>query len=409
MTTVPATSDVVIVGAGPTGLALACVLAIKGISFTILDRFAEGANTSRAAVVHARTLEVLEELGVTERLCAEGHIVPRFVIRDRDRVLASISFDKLPTRYPYTLMVPQNTTEAILQSRLRELGGVVHRGSTVVGAQQDAHGVTVTVAREGEPEHLIRARYLVGADGMHSIVREQAGIGFRGDRYEQSFVLADVRMRWLLSADEVMLFFSPAGLVVVAPLPGGRHRIVATMESAPEQPAIADVQRLLETRGPTVGAARIDELIWSSRFRVHHRVAERYRSGRIVLAGDAAHVHSPAGGQGMNTGIQDAVALGHALAAVLNGQPGDDPLDAYERSRKPVAERVVAFTDRMTRIATLRNPQAQAARNTVIGMLGRIPAARQRLATELAELRYHSPVARPHYPAVSEETVDALS
>ena len=388
MNTLPATSDVVIVGAGPTGLALACVLAAEGVSFVLVERFAEGANTSRAVVVHARTLEVLEELEVTDRLLAAGRIVPRFTVRDRDRILVTIRFDGLPTRYPYTLMIPQNITEAILLGRLRELGYDVYRPYSVNDLQQDADGVSVTAAADGQRPRTIHARYVVGADGMHSTVRERAGIGFIGDTYKQSFVLADVRMAWALSADEVMLFYSPAGLMVVAPLPGRGHRLVASMDDPSEHPGIADVQHLLDTRGPVTGAARVDEVVWSSRFRVHHQVADRYRAGRILLAGDAGHVHSPAGGQGMNTGIQDAIPLGHALASVLDGRAGQSRLDQYERSRRPVAQRVVAFTDRVTRLATLRTPRARSVRNVVIRMIGRIPAVSRWLATELAELRY---------------------
>lgn len=387
MSALPATTDVLIVGAGPTGLSLACVLAAERVSFVLVDRLSEGANTSRAAVVHARTLEVLEELEVTDRLRAEGHVVPTFTLRDRDRVLATIRFDGLPTRYPYTLMIPQNLTEAILLGRLRELGGDVYRPYEVNDLQADADGVSVTAAADGRQPQKIRARYVVGADGMHSTVRERAGIGFAGGRYEQSFALADVRMSWPLRGDEVMLFLSPEGLVVVAPLPGGRHRVVATMDDAPEHPGIADVQHLLDTRGPRSGATRVDEIVWSSRFRVHHRVVDRYRAGRILLAGDAAHVHSPAGGQGMNTGIQDAVALGHAMSAVLGGRADESRLDQYERTRRPVAERVVAFTDRVTRMATLRSSRARAVRNAVIGVIGQIPAVRRKLAMELSGLR----------------------
>jgi 2-polyprenyl-6-methoxyphenol hydroxylase-like FAD-dependent oxidoreductase len=387
MSTLPATTDVLIAGAGPTGLALACTLAAEGVSFLLVERLAEGANTSRAAVVHARTLEVLEELGVADRLRAAGQIVPRFTLRDRDRVLATLSFDRLPTRYAYTLMVPQEITEGVLLDRLRELGADVYRPFTLSDVRQDADGVAVTVAADGQPPQAVRARYVAGTDGMHSTVRERAGIGFTGDRYEHSFVLADVRMNWPLRADEVMLFVSPDGLVVVAPLPGGRRRIVATVDEAPEHPGIADVQHLLDTRGPATGSVRVDEIVWSSRFRVHHRLADRYRAGRILLAGDAAHVHSPAGGQGMNTGIQDGVALGHALAAVIGGRADESRLDSYERTRRPVAARVVAFTDRMTRMATLRTPRSRAARNAMIRVIGRMPPVRRWLATELAGLR----------------------
>ena len=387
MSALPGTTDVVIVGAGPTGLTLAGVLAKERVSHVLVDRLTEGANTSRAAVVHARTLEVLDELQVSERLRAQGHVVPTFTLRDRDRVLASVRFDRLPTRYAYTLMIPQNATETILLDRLRELGSNVRRPYTATEVTQDGEGVVVTLTSEGQSPRTLRAQYVVGADGMHSVVRERSGIGFTGDTYEESFVLADVRMRWALSPDEVMLFFSPAGLVVVAALPGGRHRIVATMDDAPEHPDLADVQRLLDERGPLTNPARLEELVWSSRFRVHHCLADRYRAGRILLAGDAAHVHSPAGGQGMNTGIQDAVALGHALAAVLTGRAGEHRLDEYERLRRPIAERVVAFTDRATRMATVRSARGRWLRNTAIGVVGRVPAIRRRLAFEISGLR----------------------
>jgi 2-polyprenyl-6-methoxyphenol hydroxylase-like FAD-dependent oxidoreductase len=389
MRTVPAAIDVLIVGAGPTGLTLAGILATRGVSHLLVDRLPEGANTSRAVVVHARTLEVLEELKVSDRLRSSGHIVPRFTMRDRNRVLVSIPFEGLPTRYPFTLMIPQSATEAILLARLRELGGDVWRPHEVRDLSQDADGVSVRLADNGGPERTLRARYVVGADGMHSAVRERAGIGFSGDQYEHSFVLADVRMDWPLPGDEVMLFYSPDGLVVVAPMPGGLHRVVATLDDAPEHPALADVQRLLDTRGPATGTVRVHEIVWSSRFRLHHRVADRYREGRVLLAGDAAHVHSPAGGQGMNTGIQDAVALGHLLSDVLFGRVAASRLDDYERTRRPIGQRVVAFTDRMTRVATLRNPGARMLRNSVMRVVGSIPTARRWLATELAELRYH--------------------
>jgi 2-polyprenyl-6-methoxyphenol hydroxylase-like FAD-dependent oxidoreductase len=386
--TTSTTTDVVIAGAGPTGLALGCVLAAEGVPFVLVDRQAEGANTSRAAVIHARTLETLEALQVADRLCAEGHVVPRFILRDRDRALATIRFDGLPTRHPYTLMIPQYRTEAILLARLRELGGEVCRPLVVQHVQQDATGVRVTLGGDDGPPQEIRARYLVGADGMHSTVRDHAGIGFTGDAYAQSFVLADVRMDWKLADDEVLLFLSPEGLVVVAPLPGGAHRIVATLDEAPEHPGLADVQALLDTRGPTTPPARVREILWSSRFRVHHRLADHYRAGRILLAGDAAHVHSPAGGQGMNIGIQDGVALGRLLATAIRA--GDDRvLDDYERARRPVAERVVAFTDRMTRMATIKSRRGRALRNAAIGLVGRVPALPRALPTQLAGLRGH--------------------
>ncbi|HEY5835195.1 FAD-dependent oxidoreductase [Streptomyces sp.] len=370
----PAATRVAIVGAGPTGLALAVTLAGAGIDFVLLDKLPEGANTSRAAVVHARTLEVLDELGAGAELVRRGLPVERFTVRHGGRTAAEFSFAGLPTPHPYTLMVPQSDTEAVLLDRLRALGGGVHRPYEVTGAAQDADGVTLTLAGG----RTLRARYAVGADGMHSAVREAAGIGFPGNAYEQSFALADVTMGWRPGRDEVSLTFHPDGLIVVAPLPHGRFRVVAVMDDAPAAPDRACVQDLLDARSP--GQARVERVVWGSRFRVHHRVADAYRAGRLLLAGDAAHVHSPAGGQGMNTGIQDGYALGRAFA--------DDRLDAYEAGRRPVAERVVALTDRMTRLATLRNGPARAARDTVLPLLSRVPAFRTRITTELAELNY---------------------
>ncbi|MFJ2825595.1 FAD-dependent monooxygenase [Streptomyces toxytricini] len=381
----PSRTEVAVVGAGPTGLALAVTLAEAGVDFVLLDRQAEGANTSRAAVVHARTLEVFDELdpsgALSAALVARGIPVSRFRIRDGARPLAAVDFDGLPTAHPYALMVPQYETEAVLLNRLRALGGDVHRPHEVALVSQDADGVTLTTAT-GET---LRAAYAVGADGMHSTVRTAAGIGFTGSAYDESFVLADVVMDWAPGPSEVSLAFGAAGLTVIAPLPGAgvagagrRYRIVATVAEAPPVPDLPFVRALLAER--LRGEARVHDLVWSSRFRIHHRVADRYRAGRLLLAGDAAHVHSPAGGQGMNTGIQDGHALGRALAA------GD--LDAYEARRRPVALRVVALTDRMTRVATALGRTLRALRNTLLPALARIPAFRMRLARELAELDY---------------------
>ena len=375
-------TDVLIAGAGPVGLTLAAVLSARGVRVMLADKQPGPATTSRAAVIHARTLEVLDGLGVSGELVDGGVVVPRFTVRDRDRALLSVDFGGLPTAYPFTLMLPQDRTEAVLADRLRALGGEVHRSCELTEVRPDPDGVTATMA-SGET---VRAAYLVGADGMHSRVREAAGIGFTGSAYAESFVLADVRMDWQLPADEVMLYFAPAGLAVIAPLPGGRHRIVATLDRAPEHPGVADVQSLMDTRGPRRQPARVREVVWSSRFRVHHRLAERYRAGRVFLAGDAAHVHSPAGGQGMNTGIQDAVALGGRLAAVLRDGAAESSLEAYEAERRPVAAAVVALTDRMTRLATLRSRPLVAARNLLLPAVGGLPFVRRGLAMNLAEL-----------------------
>jgi 2-polyprenyl-6-methoxyphenol hydroxylase-like FAD-dependent oxidoreductase len=377
----PIETDVLVAGAGPTGLALATALHLRGHRTLVVERERAGANTSRAAVIHARTLEALETIGVSARLVERGIRAPRFTIRDRDRVLVPVRFDDLPTRYPYALMLSQAVTEAVLRERLAEVGGDVLWQRAVIAAAQDAEGVTARLSDGTQ----VRARYLVGADGMHSRVRDLLGIAFPGNAYEESFSLADVHLSGGVPTDEVILYFSPAGLVVVAPLPGGAHRIVATVDEAPEQPDRAYVQSLLDARGPEQAPATVREVLWGSRFRVHHRIAERYGEGRILLAGDAAHVHSPAGGQGMNTGLQDAMALAHALTRALEGDGA--ALAAYGPTRRPVAEQVVAMADRLTRLATVSRG-VRPLRNALMRIVSSIPAVRRALAWRLSGLVY---------------------
>ena len=379
------TTDVLIVGAGPVGLTAAIVLIQHGHEVTVVDRQAEGTNTSRAAVVHPHTLELLEPYGVVAQLVARGVHTPTFAIRDRDEILIAVPFSALPTPYPYTLMISQADTEAFLLNRLEELGGKVVRPASVIGIQQTSDQAIATFA-DGQQ---IRARYLIGADGMHSTVREQAGIAFTGGTYGESFALADVRLSGGVAAgipnDQVILYFSPAGLVVVAPLPDGMYRIVATVDEAPQHPDIAFVQSLLDERGPVAEPAVVEEVVWGSRFRVHHRVADAFRDHRILLAGDAAHVHSPAGGQGMNLGIEDAVVLGEHLAQVLDAGADDVVLDEYAATRRHTARGVVSMTSRLTELATA-SARRRPLRNRVMRLAGKLPAVRRTLAWQLSGL-----------------------
>ena len=375
-------TDVLVVGAGPTGLTVAAALIARGHRAIVVDKLPEGQNTSRAAAVNARTLEVLEDLDVARRMVKAGLIAPRFTMREGPRTLIPVDFSQLPTEHPYTLMLSQADTERLLLERLHELGGDVQRPTTLTRITQDATGITA-VFDDGET---IRASYAVGADGMHSTVREQAGIGFAGTEFAESFALADVRVTGEAPRDQVILFYAKDGLNVLAPLPDGVFRVVAPTPDAPPEPSAAFVQSLLDTRAFGPGQTQVTELLWGTRFHIHHRVADSYRAGRLLLAGDAAHVHSPAGGQGMNLGITDAIALAGALSAVLHGCP-EQALDAYSASQRQRAEQVLKLTGRLTRIATLPRP-LRPIRNSAMRLAARVPAVRRQLAFQLSGLVY---------------------
>ncbi|MGC5018779.1 FAD-dependent oxidoreductase [Micromonospora sp. DT47] len=379
----PERTDVLVVGAGPTGLTVAAALAGRGVDVTVVDRQARPPVTSRAAVVHAHTLEVLDRIGVAAPLAERGLHSARFTVRDRDRVLLRVPFGGLPSRFPYALLVSQAVTEAVLADRLAAFGGRVLRPYAMTGLDRDGAGAVVRFA-DGAA---VRARFVVGADGMRSTVRELAGIGFIGPAGAgESFLLADVRVRSALPRDEVSLFLARPGPLIWAPLPDGVVRLVAAVAEAPRDPGAALFQALLDERGPARRPDRVTEVLWGSRFRIHHRVADTFRAGPVLLAGDAAHVHSPAGGQGMNLGICDAVALGDALAGVLAGGP-DTLLDSYAAARRPLAEEVAGFSDRLTRLATMP-PAGQPLRDLLLRAVSAVPPMRRRLALNLSGLTH---------------------
>lgn len=385
-------TDVLIVGAGPSGLALAVCLARHGIRFVLVDRLQQPQPNSRAAGIHARTLEVLEPFGVTAALINAGREMSAIALHDRDETLLRIEFDQLPSRYKYILTLPQNETEAILTVRLTELGGHIERGQEAIRLSQDTDRAVVTLRDPAGAEVAIRTRYVVGADGYHSLVRQASGIGFATGTYAEAFILADVHMDWPLGSEVMRLFLAADGLALVVPFTESRFRIVATVDEAPEHPPMPEhftveyVQAILDQRGPRSQRATVRDMVWSSRFRIHHGVAAHYRAGRAFVAGDAAHVHSPAGGQGMNIGIQDAVALGDRLAAVIAGTQPNSHLDGYEPERRRVAQGVVTMTDRMTRMGTLSGSAGQFMRNAALRAVGHLPALQRKIATRMAEL-----------------------
>ncbi|MBL0923405.1 MAG: FAD-dependent monooxygenase [Sphingomonadaceae bacterium] len=376
-------TPILIAGAGPTGLALAIVLQQAGIPHLLIERATERCALSRAAVIHAHTLEALDQLGVTEDLEKHGLALDRFTFRDRGRELTRIEFGKLPSRFARLLMIPQNITEDILERRLVELGGKIWRGAELVGVNPDASGVTALIS-SAEKHVTVRAQYAIGADGMHSLVRKASGIKFDGAQLAETFALADIVADWPEQRREVSLFLAEQGMLVVAPLPDGKFRLVAAVDQADDLPGLDFMQSILNDRGPATRPVRIERMEWSSRFHIHHRLAEHYRAGRLLLMGDAAHVHSPAGGQGMNTGLVDAFTLGQMLVRVIGNGAPDAILDNYEAYRRPAAAKVLALAGRLTKAATLRSPVLRAVRNAALLSIGHTHHARTMLAMNLS-------------------------
>jgi 2-polyprenyl-6-methoxyphenol hydroxylase-like FAD-dependent oxidoreductase len=354
----PDSTEVLIVGAGAAGLALAVTLAARGRDFTLVDKLPARSTFSRAIGTIPLTLEMLQPLGVAEKLAGMGNHarLARFFSGDRDREFVAVRFDRLTTRFPYVLLMPQHFTERVLEERLRELSGAeVYRPYVLTGLEQDGSGVLAAVTgpgRDGE-RHRLRAKYVVGADGARSTVRELLAVGFPGDTCRQTFLLHDLRLADGPPPDEIQMFCSRLGAVTMGAIPPDIVRITVSVDeppAAPEAMSVADVQALINERAPAHYRPEVLEVLHSGRSRVHHRLAERFRVGRVFLAGDAAHSNSPVSGQGMNLGIQDGLVLGDLLASAL--RTGRDGLDDYERRRRSAAGEAIGMTRRMHQIST---------------------------------------------------------
>ncbi|MFI9051938.1 monooxygenase [Streptomyces sp. NPDC053427] len=388
-------ADVIVVGAGPTGLMLACELALAGVRTRILERRTEPQRDSRALSLHPRSVELMDQRGLLDRFLPLGRTVPGWHFA---QLPTHLDFSRLDSRHGYTLFLAQARTEALLAERARELGVEILRGREVVGLSQDGDGVAVEV-RDPEGTETVRARYAVGCDGGRSVVRQAAGIGFPGTDETLTGVLGDFAV---IDADPAVLGAARDRGVLVAPLEDGLTRLVyldpERMRVPAAEPVTLEEFRTSLTRicGSDCGIA---EPRWLSRFGNATRLAEGYRSGRVLLAGDAAHIHFPAAGQGLNTGLQDAMNLGWKLAAVLNGWAPPGLLDSYDEERNPVGRAVTENTEVQTLLAELTLvPQYQrpaaALRGLANELLG-MPEVNRRLAAQVSALGTVYPPATP--------------
>jgi 2-polyprenyl-6-methoxyphenol hydroxylase-like FAD-dependent oxidoreductase len=357
-----ANEPILVVGAGPSGLAAALELARIGRPVRVIDRNPERSRLSKAIGVNPRTLELLEEAGVTERLLAAGRRLRAVNLRSAGRLLARIDLGLIPHRHNFILALAQSETERILEERLRELGVAVERLHEAKTLEQDADRTVCGVAApEGDLQ--IAAPYLIGADGAHSTIRQALGLAFEGHTYPFDWQIVDVRLDGPLAEDELhLLLEADTLLLIVSPGPD----VFRLASNGPDPIALLP------------SGTRAREEIWRSSFRISYRQVKRYQEGRVFLAGDAAHVHSPVGARGMNLGIEDATLLARHLAA---GAP-----EGYGAERHPVGRRVIRQTDALTRMATARAPLARWLRDHILPHLLRNASIQRQLARRIAGL-----------------------
>jgi len=369
--------DVLIIGAGPTGLVLALWLTRLGVKVRIVDKTAEPGTTSRALAVQARTLELYRQLDLADAVVAEGHQVPAVNLWVRGQPKAQISLAAMGsglTPYPFLQIFPQDEHERLLIQRLEALGVTIERRTELVSFADGENRVLARLRGPDGEERDCETSYIAGCDGARSAVREAIGTGFPGGTYRHLFYVADVEATGAALNGELHVDLDEADFLAVFPLSGqGRARLIGTVRD--ERADRADTLTFNDIRGRAIEQMKVTiaKVNWFSTYHVHHRVTQHFGKGRAFLAGDAAHIHSPAGGQGMNTGIGDAINLAWKLAAVVAGRAPESLLNSYETERIGFARRLVATTDRAFSFATAEGLLADIARIRLAPLV--IPAA----------------------------------
>lgn len=361
--------SVLIVGAGPTGLVLALWLTRQGVAVRIIDKTAAPGTTSRALAVQARTLELYQQLQLTAPVLERGHQVPGVNLWVKGEHRARLPFESVGgalTRYPFLEIFPQDEHERLLLERLRSLGVEVERRTELKGFSDEGACIRAQIIRPEGTVETLEAAYLAGCDGARSLVRETLGAGFPGGTYRQVFYVADIDGGGASVDGELHIDLDEADFLAVFPLAGrGRARLIGTVRD--ERADAAETLRFEDVSSRALKNLKLEvaQVNWFSTYHVHHRVAQHFSKGRAFLVGDAAHIHSPVGGQGMNTGIGDAVNLAWKLAAVLRGEAPASLLASYETERMPFARRLVATTDRVFTVVTADGPLADLVRTRI--------------------------------------------
>ena len=382
---------VVIVGAGPTGVMLAIELARRGIEVRVLDKQSGRSPETRAIGIHARALEVFHQLGLVEEFLALGHRVDGMTVHTRARRRTRVNFGQLDSPYPFVLMLGQHQTQRILDQQLERLGIAIERGVEVLKLDQNGDAVDLTTQSTGQSrQETLTAEWVVGCDGAHSIVRRRLGVPFAGDDYGQDWLMSEVNIDPPIERDRFHVFSYTDTPLVAFPLPSERWRLflpqVPNRAGVRHAPDMDEIERLATTRGPA--GLKLNDPTLLAAFRCNRRSTNVMRNGCVLVAGDAAHIHSPAGGQGMNTGLHDAFNLGWKLALVAGGQSLPGLLDTYQDERLPIAAGVLAFTHDLVRIFTISSPRKRWLRDHLLPIAMAVPVAERRYTRRLSQISH---------------------
>lgn len=376
--------DVLVVGAGPVGLFCANELVRHGLRCRIIDKKSDLSVHSKALGIHIRTLDVLQDCDLLEPFLTQGLKVHGARIQSGNQLLASLDFKHIDASRDYLVDLPQNQSETILYTALTHKGVAVEWQSELTAMTQYPTHVDARIRQADGAEQTIQAQWIIACDGAHSTLRHLLAAEFVGSEYPHHWWLADLHIDWSLADDRMIIYPSSQGPLACFPMGNKRYRLVLTAPSDAVMPELADIQQAFQQR--TKSDAVLSDPVWISPFSIHHRQIQQYRHERVFFCGDAAHIHSPLGGQGLNTGIQDAYNLVWKLALVQKRKAPDRLLDTYHSERYPVGQNVLRKTDVMTRMLLIKNPLLIALRNQMLYWLASVPGIRKRIARDLAEL-----------------------
>jgi 2-polyprenyl-6-methoxyphenol hydroxylase-like FAD-dependent oxidoreductase len=400
-----AKTDVMVAGAGPVGLAMASELARYGLTVRIVDKSAARTDKSKALVVWSRTMELMDRMGCTEKFIAAGLKAEGANVFSGRETIAHVDMSAVESPYPFVLMIPQSETERLLEEHLATFGVKVERRTELTAFEDHVDSVSSTLLHADGREEKTDAAWLIGCDGAHSTVRHGLGMEFHGDTLPTDFVLADVRVSGVSGPPAIDIYWHADGVLALFPMPGHRFRIIADVgESAGAagdghraDPAMPEIQAILDRRAG--GGLEASDPAWLTSFSINERKVLDYSAGRVFLAGDAAHIHSPAGGQGMNTGIHDACNLAWKLALVERGICKDEPLlSSYSTERSAIAKLVLEATGKATAVAVMKGGVAQSIRNLVASVVMGFSPVQRKMADLLSEVA----VAYPASPLNAE-------